>query len=46
MAVSHTRLDRIWAGRDTVIDEVVSDADMKRLERAIRHAVGIAEIEF
>lgn len=42
MAVSHTRLDRIWGGPGAALDEVLSDTDMKRIEDALRQALGVA----
>lgn len=47
MAVSHDRLDRVWAGPGRSLDERITDSDMRRLEAAIAHAigVGVADLE-
>jgi uncharacterized protein YifN (PemK superfamily) len=45
MAVSHDRLDRVWAGPGRSLNETISDADMQRLQVALSHAVGIAIAE-
>lgn len=41
MAVSHNRLDRVWAGQGQSLNERISDEDMKRLRIAISHAIGL-----
>lgn len=41
LAVSHDRLDRVWAGPAHSLDERVSEADMCRLQKAVSHAIGI-----
>ncbi|MGH6716503.1 MAG: type II toxin-antitoxin system PemK/MazF family toxin [Bradyrhizobium sp.] len=40
MAVSHDRLDRVYIGHGRYSDEVLSDADLARVEVGIRHALG------
>jgi uncharacterized protein YifN (PemK superfamily) len=41
--VSHTRLRRVWTAPGKALDESLSDADMKRLDEGLRHAVGVAK---
>jgi uncharacterized protein YifN (PemK superfamily) len=40
MAVSHTRLDRVYIGHGLHSAEILSEADLKRLEAGLRHALG------
>lgn len=40
MAVSHARLDRVYIGHGKHSEELLTDVDLKRLEAAIRHALG------
>ena len=42
MAVSHARLSRLWIGPGAPLDETVSEADMKRIQGALRHVLGVA----
>ena len=40
MAVSHARLDRVYVGHGAHSSELLSAADLKRLEVGLRHALG------
>lgn len=40
--VSHDRLTRIFAGRNSPVDESLSAADLARIARALSHATGFA----
>ena len=40
MAVSHTRLDRVYIGHGHHSEELLSDVDLKRIESGLRHALG------
>lgn len=40
MAVSHARLDRVYIGHAKYSEEVLSEADLKKIEAGLRHAFG------
>lgn len=41
MCVSHARLDRVSRGRGSYLQEILSVADMARIEEGLRHAMGL-----
>lgn len=40
--VSHARLDRVYVGHGSYSDELLADADCRRIEIGLCHAVGLA----
>ena len=45
MAVSHARLRRVWTGPGRALNEFLLPQDLRQIEAALRHSMGLVEIE-